>query len=59
MHRNEAAIIIISIALAKQGDNGIGSVCLSVSPLVCTLLLEPFDLRTFSCGYDTFYGIGL
>ncbi len=30
MHRNEVAIIIISIALAKQGYNGIGSVCQSI-----------------------------
>ena len=30
MHRNEAAIIINRVALAKQEGNGIGSVCLSI-----------------------------
>ena len=30
MHRNEAAIIISLVALAKQGDNVIGGVCLSI-----------------------------
>ena len=30
MHRNEAAIIINCVALAKQGGYRIGSVCLSI-----------------------------
>ncbi len=39
------AVIIDCVALAKQGDNRIGSVRPSVCPFACTLLLEPFDLR--------------
>ncbi len=44
MHRNEAAIIINHVALAKQGDNGIGSVCPYVRLFAFALRLEPFDL---------------
>ncbi len=32
------------LSAAKQGDNGLGSVCLSVRLFVCPLTAEPFDL---------------
>ncbi len=38
-------LIIDRVALAKQGDNRIGSVRPFVCPFVCAFLLEPFDLR--------------
>ncbi len=37
-------VIIDCKALAKQGDNALGSGSLSVCPSVSTLTAEPFDL---------------
>ena len=37
-------VIIDREALAKQGDNAVGSVCLSVRMFVRALTAEPFDL---------------
>ena len=39
----EALLVLIDrIALAKQGDNAFGNVCLSIRMSLCALLLEPF-----------------
>ncbi len=40
----QVAIFIDRVALAKQGDNVLGSVRPSVCQFVCALLSEPFDL---------------